>query len=108
MIRTTTAIASLVRTAHVPTTFVLTGTGRAAAGTDATSSIADDVDAAIGARVVSATVAGGLFLDRSVMARDDITSDDVVRAMDAMRASDGTPLFADAYPGFAISFSRYC
>jgi hypothetical protein len=107
MIRTTAAIASLVRNAHVPTTFVLTGTGQAAAG-GATGSIADDIDAAVGARVVSATVAGGLFLDQSVMAANDITSDDVVRAMDAMEAPDGTPLFADAYPGFAISFSRYC
>jgi hypothetical protein len=42
------------------------------------------------------------------MAANDITSDDVVRGMDAMKGPDGTPLFADAYPGFAISFSRYC
>ena len=57
---------------------------------------------------MTAAVAGGLFLDQAVMAANDITSDDVVRAMDAMKAPDGTPLFADAYPGFAISFSRYC
>jgi hypothetical protein len=42
------------------------------------------------------------------MAANDITSDDVVRALDVMTAPDGTQLFADAYPGFAISFSRYC
>ncbi len=42
------------------------------------------------------------------MAANGITSDDVVRAMDAMTAPDATPLFADAYPGFSVSFSRYC
>ena len=107
MIRTTIAIDSLVRHAHVPATFVLAGTGQASTVTTG-SSIADDVDTAIGAPVVTAAVAGGLFLDQAVMAANDITSDDVVRAMDAMKAPDGTPLFADAYPGFAISFSRYC
>jgi hypothetical protein len=108
MIRTTDAIASIINDADVATTFVLAGTGQTAANADATGAIADDVDAAIGARVVSATVAGGLFLDQDVMAANDVTSDDVVRAMDAIEATDGTPLFADAYPGFAISFSRYC
>jgi hypothetical protein len=107
MIRTTAAIGSLVRQTHIPATFVLAGTGQASADS-ATNSIERDVDAAIGARVVSATVAGGLFLDQAVMAANDVTSDDVVRALDAMKAPDGTPLFADAYPGFAISFSRYC
>ena len=107
MIRTTTAIDALMRQAHVPATLVLAGTGQASAVTT-TGSIADDVDTAIGAPVVSETVAGGLFLDRAVMAANDITSDDVVGAMDAMEAPGGTPLFADAYPGFAISFSRYC
>ena len=107
MIRTADAIRFLVRQANIPATFVVAGTGQATAGST-TGSIADEVDAAIGAPVVSETVAGGLFLDQTVMAANDITSDDVVRAMDAMQAPDGTPLFADAYPGFAISFSRYC
>ena len=107
MIRTTIAIDSLVRQAHVSATFVLAGTGQASTVTTGRS-IADDVDTSIGAPVVTAAVAGGLFLDQAVMAANDITSDDVVRAMDAMKAPDGTPLFADAYPGFAISFSRYC
>ena len=107
MIKTTTAISFLTRHAHIPTTFVLAGTGQASVVTTS-GSIADDVDTAIGAPVVSETVAGGLFLDQDVMAANDITSDDVVQAMDAMKAPDGTPLFADAYPGFAISFSRYC
>ncbi len=107
MIRTTRAIALSVRQAGIPATFVVAGTGQASEDT-ATTTIADDVDAAIGADVVAATVPGGLFLDQAVMTANDITSDDVVRAMDAMEAPDGAPMFAAAYPGFAISFSRYC
>ncbi len=107
MSRMTSAIALEVERENIPTTFVVAGTGQASA-TAPTTSIADDVDAAIGARVVTAIVPGGLFLDQAAMTANDVTSDDVVRALDAMRASDGTPLFADAYPGFAISFSRYC
>ncbi len=107
MTRLTSAIALEVERANIPTTFVVAGTGQAST-VPPTTSIADDVDAAIGARVVTAIVPGGLFLDQAAMTAHDVTSDDVVRALDAMRAPDGTSLFADAYPGFAISFSRYC
>jgi hypothetical protein len=107
MSRTTRAIVSWVGRANIPATFVVAGTGQASDGIPSTT-IADDVDAAIGAHVVAAIAPGGLFLDQAVMTANDATSDDVVRAMDAMQAPDGTALFADAYPGFAISFSRYC
>ena len=89
------------------TTFVLTATGDADGGVTRPD-VAASVDRAVGGPVVARAVTGGLFLDRSVMAANDITSDDVVRAMDTMKAPNGRPLFADAYPGFAISFSRYC
>jgi hypothetical protein len=90
------------------TTFVLTATGDADGGGVARPDVTASVDRAVGGPVVARAVAGGLFLDQAVMAANDITSDDVVRAMDAMESPDGTPLFADAYPGFAISFSKYC
>ena len=106
MTRTTRAIAYRLGQANIPTTFVVAGTGQASTAIPATT-IADEVDAAVGARVVTAVVPGGLFLDQAVMTANDVTSDDVVRAMDAMTTPNG-PLFADAYPGFAISFSRYC
>jgi hypothetical protein len=89
-------------------TFVLTATGDAKGGGVSRPDVGEAVDRAVGSPVVSRAVAGGLFLDQGVMAADDVTSDDVVRAMDAIEAPDGTPLFADAFPGFAISFSRYC
>lgn len=96
------------------TTFVLTATGpghsRSENGTSTVSarSVVRGVEAAIGAPVVASAVAGGLFLDQDVMASNEITSDDVVRAMETLKAPGGGRLFADAYPGFAVGFSRYC
>ena len=71
-------------------------------------SVVRGVNAATGAPVVASAVAGGLFLDQDVMAANEITSDDVVRAMESLKAPGGGRLFADAYPGFAVGFSRYC
>ena len=92
-------------------TFVLTATGptyaAAATGTTATS-LMRRINAELGAAVIAAATPGGYFLDTAAMAANDITSDDVVRQMDASTGADGVPLFADAYPGFAVSFSRYC
>jgi hypothetical protein len=106
--RQTLAIVSSVRRVVPNATFIVTASGATAGSGRTGDSVVHEVAAAIGSPVVAASVAGGLFLDQSVMAANDITSDDVVRAMDAMTAPDGSPLFADAYPGFAISFSRYC
>ncbi len=89
-------------------TFVLTATGDANGGGVARPDVAAAVDRTVGSPVVSRVMAGGLFLDQAVMAGNGVSSDDVVRALDAMKAPNGAPLFADAYPGFAISFSRYC
>lgn len=91
--------------------FVLTATGPTFAsrvGGIAATTVMGQVNTALGAPVVSEATPGGFFLDTRVMAAHQLTSDDVVRAMDALDTSDGTPLFADAYPGFAVSFSRYC
>jgi hypothetical protein len=107
MSRITSGIALAVERSDIPAAFVLAGTGQGST-TSPTTTIADDVDAAIGARVVTTVVPGGLFLDQEAMSANDVTSDDIVRVLDAMSAPDGTPLFADAFPGFAISFSRYC
>ncbi len=104
----TRAIVGAVRNAVPDATFVVTASGRTGRSDGSGAAVGRRVDGAIGSPVVAAVVPGGLFLDQAVMAANDITSDDVVRAMDAMTAPDGTPLFADAYPGFAISFSRYC
>jgi hypothetical protein len=42
------------------------------------------------------------------MVADDVSTDDVATALRALEGPDGTSLFADAFPAFAVSFSRYC
>ena len=109
MDRQTRSIVTAVQRSVADATFVLTSTGAANGSLDTNPpDVVSSVDRAVGGPVVSAIVPGGLFLDQQVMAANDITSDDVVRAMDALTAPNGDPLFADAYPGFAVSFSRYC
>ena len=109
MDRQTGAIVAAVRRVVPDATFVLTTTGSASGSLDSNPpDVTSSVDRAVGGPVVSAIVPGGVFLNEQVMAARGITSDDVVRAMDALKSSFGTPLFADAFPGFAVSFSRYC
>jgi hypothetical protein len=107
--RATQRIVRLVRQQVADATFVLTATGRTGTSDgEGTSALTADVNDALGAPVVASAVPGGLFLDRRVMATSDVTSDDVVRAMRALRSPSGEPVFADAFPAFAVSFSRYC
>jgi hypothetical protein len=96
--------------ARVPdATFVVTSTG-GLAGPGATPDVdvVREIDAAAGAPVVAASSAGGFFLDRAVSTQRGTTADDVATAMRAIRDSGGAPLFADAFPAFAVAFSRYC
>jgi hypothetical protein len=58
--------------------------------------------------VVEGAAAGGLFLDQHALAASSIAEDDVVRALQDMRAPSGRPLFADAFGAVAVSFARYC
>jgi hypothetical protein len=51
-------------------------------------------------------VAGGVFLDRSD--GTTISAQDVVAALKADRAPDGSPLFADAFASYAVRFGSYC
>jgi hypothetical protein len=58
--------------------------------------------------VVASPGSDGLFLDRQAMVAANVTTDDVSTALRSLDAPDGSPLFADAFPAFAVSFSRYC
>jgi hypothetical protein len=60
------------------------------------------------ASVVSEAVPGGLFLDQTVLAREEITGQVVVDALLASEGPDGERMVADAFQGFAVSFARYC
>jgi hypothetical protein len=105
----TAAIVARVRASGVPATFVVAGTGgRAPATTVAAATVVAQVDAALGADVVARPGSDGLFLDRAAMVADDVSTDDVATALRALEGPDGTSLFADAFPAFAVSFSRYC
>jgi hypothetical protein len=67
-----------------------------------------DASVATDGPLVQAAVPGGLFLDQAVLESSGVSSSAAVDAMTQMRAPDGEKLFADAFPGFAVSFARYC
>jgi len=90
------------------------GTGSAAAANASTSENPSSMISTVEKRVkgtepvVQAAVPGGLFLDQQVLADEDISPQTVVTALLGLHASGGGPLLADAFPGFAVSFARYC
>jgi len=57
---------------------------------------------------LATTVAGGLFLDQAVLADQEITGQVVVDALLSAETPEGERMMADAFQGFAVSFSRYC
>jgi hypothetical protein len=96
-------------------TLVVAGTGSASAAntgegsTDPSQLISTVEQHVKGTQpVVQASVAGGLFLNRQTLAAEGISQQTVVQALLGLKASQGGPLLADAFPGFAISFAKYC
>ncbi len=111
MDRGTGKIVTAVQGSVPDSTFVLTATGPTYTSTSegiAASAVMRQVNSALGVDVISTATPGGFFLNTDVMAANDLTSDDVVRQMDALKGDGDSPVFADAYPGFAVAFSRYC
>ena len=104
-------IVPAVRRAVPRTTVVLAATGaRSDPGAVTGADVADHVDRSVSssAPIVQATTPGGLFLDQQVLAADGLSSDAAVRPMLDMRDGSGRTVFRDAFPGFAVSFARYC
>jgi Type I phosphodiesterase / nucleotide pyrophosphatase len=58
--------------------------------------------------VVTATVAGGVFLDQDVLREEQVTGQVAVEAMLSATGPGGERMLADAFQGFAVSFARYC
>ena len=93
---------------------VVTATGSPASTSDGPRLPARDVIRAVEAtpvtdgRLVEAATPGGLFLDRVTLARERVPGSAAAAAVLAMKAPDGTSLFADAFQGFAVSFGRFC
>jgi hypothetical protein len=99
-----------VRAAVPTTTVVVAATGaRSPGGAVAASAVARHVDVSIRSSgpIVEAVVPGGLFLDQDVLAADGLSSGAAVQPMLGM-TDGGRKVFADAFPGFAVSFARYC
>lgn len=107
----TRAIVGSVFAAVPEATVVVTTTG---AGGNASAEVipsprfASAVEAAIGAPVVAEVTTGGIFLDAEVVTAQGLSTQRIVEAMSAVRTDAGTPLLADAFPAFAVSFGRYC
>ena len=108
---TTTAALELVLSRVPDATVVVTATGSTGAERGAAmqaTEVAHAVDAAIGAPVVERVGSSGLFLDQRVVADRGISTQRVVDVMVAEPGPDGSALFADAFPAFAVAFGRYC
>ena len=105
----TADVVATIRELVPDATFVVAGTGstRSDGSIDA-AELGSRVDASLGADVVQAVAADGLFLDRDVLVERSITSQRVADALRSERSLDGESLFADVYPSFAVAFSRYC
>ncbi len=91
---------------------VVVGTGatelRRLASSD--SVVVDAVDAAVpGERsAISASVAGGVFLDQDTLRLAEVTGQVVSRAMAGVTGPSVRPMMIDTFQGFAVSFARYC
>jgi hypothetical protein len=60
------------------------------------------------ARSVETVVPGGLFLDQNALRREGVTGLVAVDAMRSAMGTEGRPILADAFQGFAVSFGRFC
>jgi hypothetical protein len=89
-------------------TFVVTATGSLRVSGDAER--ASNVVAAVrdAVPVTDGSASGGIFLDQRAAAAARISTQQVVDAMRAQTAAGRAPLFADAFPSFAVRFGRYC
>jgi hypothetical protein len=107
---------SIVRTVQrtVPqTVFVITSTGSTRHGAGAVDANADLVPAVESAipvprSVVASPASEGVYLDPATATAAGISTQSVVDAMKTQTSAVGSPLFADAFPSFAVQFGRYC
>lgn len=109
--RTRRIVTEVERATGGSTLTVVVGTGGTApSGSTPAVDLLAAVEAAVpGERpVVEAAVAGGLFLDQTVLEEQRITGRVVVEALLDAETADGERMVADAFQGFAVSFARYC
>jgi hypothetical protein len=105
-------VAEAERATSGATLVVVTGTGSSQANRLAVPDreLVDAVEDAVpgDAPAVAATVAGGVFLDQTVLREEQVTGQVAVDAMLSATGPGGERMLADAFQGFAVSFARYC
>ena len=110
--RSTGRIASAAaRTTGERALIVVAGTGDTAAegAVDAAPPIAAAAaDLPGGTALIDDVVAGGVFLDQRILAREGASGQSVVEAMTLLEDERGGHVVRDAFQGFAVSFARYC
>jgi hypothetical protein len=108
--RLAAVVAAAERAAGDRAMVVVAGTGSTTSSVGGMGAVLSHVEAEVpgDAGVVSGVVPGGVFLDQRVMAEQHISGETVVDAMLDARTADGSPVFRDAFQGFAVSFARYC
>jgi hypothetical protein len=86
-------------------TIVVTGVGTTGGGPEAEphDQIVSEVNETLGTDVIEATALGGFFVDQRIAAREQITEDAIIRALNEVEAP-----FADVFPAISVSFARYC
>jgi hypothetical protein len=60
------------------------------------------------APLIRAVVPGGFYLDQRAMTAAGVTGQIAQDAALAAHGPDGSPIFVDAFQGFAVPFGRYC
>lgn len=94
--RATNAVESQVLRAVPEATIVVAGTGSLTTKHAVTATAPPGTDT---------IVAGGAFVDRGAAA---VPAQQVVDALHAQTAPDGSPLYTDAFASYAVRFGRYC
>jgi hypothetical protein len=110
--RTARVVAAARAAAGGSVALAVAGTGSAdrPRGTAADARLVAAVEDAVpgDAPAVAATVPGGLFLDRRALTEAEVTGQVAVDALLSLSGPDGGAAMADAFQGFAVSFSRFC
>ena len=91
--------------------YVVTATGSPVTFADLRGrEVGDQVDSILSLRrsVVEAAAPGGLYLDQKVVARRELTEDEILGALGRVTDTASIEVFDQVFPAIAVSFGRYC